>query len=422
MPNDCGFHRQVEAHLPWNFAVNVVDITFIMFGLNLVSRATVMPLLVSRLTSSKIAIGLIPAIYSLGYYLPQLLTANFAERLPLKKPFVMLLGGLGERFPYLLIGLAVWWLAGPSPVVALAALFLLLATSAASNGVATPAWFDMIAKVIPVDRRGLWSGVGHSLGALLGIAGAALAGRILAESSFPRNFGLCFILAFVAMAISWVGLALNREPESPTLKPRTGLGRYLRQLPAILRRDSNYVRFLIGRSVANLGGMAAGFFVVYGDERFALGGREVGSLTAVLVGAQAAMNLLWGTVGDRSGHKAVLCGAAFSMALAATVARIAASPAWLLATFALLGISMAGDSVSGMNIILEFCIPEDRPTYIALTNSLLAPVTALGPLLGGWLAGGVGYEGMFVAALLVAALGGTLLALGVREPRRSAGS
>jgi hypothetical protein len=34
---------------------------------------------------------------------------------------------------------------------------------------------------------------------------------------------------------------------------------------------------------------------------------------------------------------------------------------------------MSADSVSRMNIILEFCAPEDQPTYIGLTNTLLAP-------------------------------------------------
>lgn len=417
MTDETDFHRQVEAHFPWNFAVNVIDIVFIMFGMSLISRATVMPLLVSRLTPSKMAIGLIPAIYSLGYYLPQLLTANFAEGLRRKKPFVMLVGGLGERLPYLFTGLAVWWLAEPAPAAALVALFLLLATSAVSNGVATPAWFDMVAKVIPVRRRGLYSGLGHSLGALLGVVGAMLAGWILADRPYPRNFGLCFSLAFAAMVISWVGLALNREPESPTVKARTSLGHYLGQLPTVLRRDRNYARFLVSRSIANLGGMAGGFFMVYGASRFAIGGKEVGTLTAVLVGSQAVMNLLWGMVGDRRGHKAVLCGAAFSMALAAIATRMASSAAWLLATFALLGASMAGDSISGMNIILEFCAPEDRPTYIGLTNTLLAPVRSLAPLLGGWLAIGVGYKGMFTVALLVTTLGGTLLALWVQEPR-----
>jgi hypothetical protein len=74
------------------------------------------------------------------------------------------------------MGLVVLWLAVPAPAVALALFFLLLATTAASNGTATPAWFSMIGKVIPVDRRGLWSGLARSLGALLGIAGGALSG------------------------------------------------------------------------------------------------------------------------------------------------------------------------------------------------------------------------------------------------------
>jgi MFS family permease len=417
MVNATDFNRQVEANFPWNFAVNTLDIAFYMFGVNLVSQATIMPLLVSELTTSKVVIGLIPATYSLGFLLPQLLTASFAEGLRRKKPFVMLLGGLGERGPYLLIGLIMWWLAEPAPAVALTALFLLLATSAASGGTATPAWFDLIAKVIPVRRRGLWFGVGSSLGAFLGMAGATLAGRILADWPFPRNFGLCFMLAFVALVISWVGLALNREPESLTVKPRTSLGHYLQQLPNVLRQDRNYVRFLISRSVANLGGMAAGFFMVYGKENIEGALEQVGILTAILVGSQAVMNLLWGVVGDRRGHKVVLCGAAFAMALAATVTWIVSSPAWLWATFALLGISMSADSVSGMNIILEFCAPEDRPTYIGLTNTLLAPARTLAPLVGGWLATWAGYRGMFVVALLISILGGVLLALWVREPR-----
>ena len=45
----------------WNFSVNVLDIVFIVLGFSLISRDTVMPTLVSELTDSKLAIGLIPA-------------------------------------------------------------------------------------------------------------------------------------------------------------------------------------------------------------------------------------------------------------------------------------------------------------------------------------------------------------------------
>jgi MFS family permease len=408
--------RQVEASLPWNFGVNLVDAIFYSLGLNLVSQATIMPLLVSELTPSKIAIGLIPATYNLSYLLPQILTANYSGRLRRQKPYVLLWGSLGERVPYLLIGLVVWWLARPAPVLTLVAFFLLWATTAASNGIVTPAWYSMIAKVIPVHRRGLWSGLGRSLGALLGIAGAVLAERILVGRPYPSNYALCFLLAFASVSISFVGLALNREPESPTVKPHTSQRHYLRQLPALLRRDGNYARFLIGRTVANLGTMAGGFFMVYGKESIPGALEQVGTLTAILVGSQAVMNLLWGVVADRRGHKVVLCGAALFMALAAAAAWVARTPAWMWATFALLGASMSAQAVSHMNIILEFCAPEDRPTYIGLTNTLLAP-GMVAPVLGGWLATWAGYGGLFLVAMAVSLLGVLLLAFWVREPR-----
>ena len=66
---------------PWNFSVNLSDIIFITLGLSLISRDTVLPVLISQLTDSKFAIGLLPAIASLGFYLPQLFAASFTEGL-----------------------------------------------------------------------------------------------------------------------------------------------------------------------------------------------------------------------------------------------------------------------------------------------------------------------------------------------------
>jgi hypothetical protein len=54
-----------------------------------------------------------------------------------------------------------------------------------------------------------------------------------------------------------------------------------------------------------------------------------------------------------------------------------------------------------------------------LTNTLLAPVKTLAPLLGGWLATWAGYQKMFVVDLIVAVLDGRPLSLRVREPRHS---
>jgi MFS family permease len=220
------------------------------------------------------------------------------------------------------------------------------------------------------------------------------------------------------VAISWLGLAANREPPSPTVKPRSSLGAYLRRLPGVLRRDPNYVRFLIASSAANLGAMAGGFYMVYGKENVPGALAQVGTLTAALVGTQAAANLGWGLLADRRGHKAVLVASALGMALTAGVAWGTRSFAWLAVLFVLYGLSLSASMVSRMTIILEFCEPEDRPTYIGLSSTLLAPTRALGPVLGGWLATLAGYREMFLVALALSLIGGLMLLVWVREPRR----
>ena len=409
----------VEKNYPWNFTVNALDISFFVLAMNMVSQATILPLLVSQLTDSKLAVGLIPAVYSLGFLLPQLFTASYAESLRRKKPFIVLWSAIGERAPYLLIALSLFLFAQSAPLLALALLYINLLITSGTGGALNPAWYDMIAKVIPLKRRGIWMGVGSGGGAFMGIAGAALAGWFLTHFEYPLQYVMCFLAAGVFQYISWGWLALNREPESETVKEHTGLRDYFKKLPGVLRRDHNYLAFLVTRSVMNLGTVASGFYIVYGSEKFGLTGAQVGGFTAVLVGAQALLNLLLGMVGDRFGHKIVLTVGATTLALAALTALLAPGPAAMWLIFVLLGAAAAADSVAGFSIIVEFGAPEDRPTYIGLTNTLLAPARTLSPILGGWLAASLGYHWLFGAALAAAAGAALLLITWLKDPRHA---
>lgn len=405
----------------WNFSVNVLDIVFIVLGFSLISRDTVMPTLVSELTDSKLAIGLIPAIFTLGFYFPQLFSANFSEGLVYKKPFLMLLSSFGERLPYLLIGIVIWLFAVPMPALALGLFFLCLAVASFAAGYGTPAWYDMIAKVIPVRYRGIWSGMGHGVGALLGAAGALLiVGPVLAGFPYPTNFALLFVLAFFAMAASWVMLALNREPPSTEVKQNIPITRYFSQLPAVLRANANYRRYVISRGIVLFGTMAGSFYIIYGREELGVTMDEIGYLTLILTISTFAMNLIWGLMADRFGHKTILCIAGAILACTAASALLAPSERWLTLTFVLLGAYVAADTVSSLNIILEFCAPADRPTYIGLTNTLLAPLFAFAPIIGGLVATAFGFPALFGLAFVAAVIGTLMLTFWVREPRHAA--
>ena len=162
--------------------------------------------------------------------------------------------------------------------------------------------------------------------------------------------------------------------------------------------------------------MGVGFFIVFGNERFQLSGADVGLLTAILIGSQAAMQLLLGWLADKRGHKANLTVSGFALASAAVLAMGATDLAGLMPAFVLLGVGLASDHVSRLNIILEFAAPEDQPTFIGLTNTLLAPVVFLAPILGGWLAD-FGFETLFILMAVCGLAGGMLLFTWVKEPR-----
>lgn len=407
----------VARNFPWNFSVNLIDITFITLAFSVISRETITPLLVSNLTDSKIAIGLVPAIFSISFYLPQLFAANHAERLKRKLPFVMLIGGVLERVPYLFVGIAILLFAESAPILALLCLYLVIGLGAFGAGVATPAWFSMIGKVLPVNRRGIFFGLSSGLGTLMGIIGAYFVGVILDDFGYPQNFATLFLIAAVFMGISWIGLALNREPESPVVKKQISQRRYFKQLPGILRGNHNYRRFLLSYCISRLSLMGTSFFIVYGNENFSLSGADVALLTAVLIGSEAVMQLALGWLGDRRGHKLNLMISGFAIALAALVAIAASDLISLIPAFVLLGAALASDRISHLNIVLEFAVPEDQPTFIGLTNTLLAPVTFFAPILGGWVATSFGYDSLFNLTLLCGVAGGALLALWVKEPR-----
>jgi MFS family permease len=406
-------------HYRRNFIVNMLDGAVFELGMSFVSTTTILPVYVSHLTSSQLLIGLVSAIAELGWFLPQIFTAPFVEGMSRKKPLVVGLGAI-ERLPYLLMAIGVWVLAGAPADVVLIVFFVLLTARALSSGLVGTAWQDLIAKVIPVRRRGRFFAATNMFGGVLGVGSAIVVERILHELPYPNSFALCFLLGFVAVAISWVFLTMTIEQaEVPELRDRSGLA-YWRRLPRILRDDLNFSRFLAAMALSYLGWMASGFLAVYAIGQFHLGDEQAAVFTAILLASSTVSNIVWGYVGDRWGHRLVLIVAGAFAVLGLALAIVANSLEAFYGVFVLSGVASAGLILADLSIILEFSSPTDRPTYIGLTRSLLAPFIGFAPLIGGWVASLIGYRGMFAVALAFTAAGAATLAWLVEEPRRRA--
>ena len=415
---DTAVQQEIERNYRWNFTVNAVDGATFGFGMSFFSAAIILPLFVSHFTNNPLIIGLISFLGMGGIFLPQLFTANAVERAPLKKYFPVTLGFFLERLPVLFIPPLVFFLATSQPVLTLVLFFVLYTWQNVGVGVILVGWQDMIAKVIPVDRRGRFFGIANFIGNGAGILGALAVPLILSKYSFPLGYVVCFSITALLFFISWVALSLTREPYVINTKPALSQQDYLRSLPQIVRADRNFRMYLLSQVIFAVSGMATGFLVVYSAKTWNLPDAVAsGFMIAMQVGLTLAF-LLFGFLSDREGHKMSLEICWLIRVLVLVLAIIARSSWWFYVIFFLSGAVNAGTFISGISIIYEFTTPENRPTYIGLANTIPGIVMSVSPLIGGWLAGVLNYRWMFILSAGVGLVGWVLLRFTVHEPRK----
>jgi MFS family permease len=408
---------EIERHYRHNFIVNVLDGTNFWLGYSFIAPSVILPIYVSHFTANTLIIGLVTVVSSTGYFFPQLFTANWVEQLPLKKIVPVNLGFFLERMPIFLLAPSAL-LALSSPSLALLLFLLLFTWHCFGSGTVAVAWQDMIAKVIPIARRGRFMGITNFGGTATGVIGAVVAAWLLNRYVFPYGYIACFGLASIFIFISWVFLALNREPPVVTRQSVISRQEYWRKLPAVLRGDKNFQRFILSQAVINLGGMAWGFLAVYAARKWGLSDGTVGGYTAAMLVGQAAANLLFGLVADRKGYKLVIEISIILGILTLLLTILAPIPEWFYLVFVLRGASAAGFMLAIL-FVFEFTTPEQRPTYIGLSNTISGISSGIAPILGGWLAAVSGYHWLFLAAIIASIVGYALMQWFVKDPRHT---
>lgn len=403
----------------WNYTVMGLDISFFVLALSFASTYGILPLFVSHLADSNLALGAIPALRAAAL-LPPIFVAGLIERLPRKKPFVVWVT-LVERLPYLALAIATPLLATTHPATLLWLLYALIAMTIFAAGVATPAWIDLLARMLPNDWRGRFFGLSSALGGLLGVAGSAGAAILLGRYDWVTGVALCFAAAFACLTISFGFILLGREPSAGASVASPQSANPWRRLPGVLRGDRNLRHYLTALVLITAAGTTAAFYIVDAKRALGLSDGAAGLYATALLASSTAGSLLWGYVGDHAGHKRVILGGAVCTGLAPLAALAAREPRWGALVyglaFVLAGLATSGLQLAALTFIMDLAPADQRPTYIGLANVIQAPAAFAAPLLGAALADARGYPPLFVLTALLGLVGAALIARFVRDPR-----
>jgi MFS family permease len=415
LPDPEAFARR---HVRHNVLVLGADFGLFFVGLSFASQTTILPAFAEHLGAPNLLIGAIPAVMTAGWHLPSLFTAGHTETLRRKLPFVLRYT-LWERVPFLVLAVDAFFLARPAPGLALAVLLVMLLVLSGAGGVLMPAWMDIVGRAVPRSMRGRFFAVANVVANVGGLLGSLGTGYFLAAFGAPASYGLCFLAATLFVMLSYLALALTREPPAAGAAPAVPLWTYLGRVPDLLRRDRNLSWFLLARAFGVIGTMASGFYTVYALRAYAAPPWQVAVFTAAFLAGDTAGSLALGWLADRAGHRLVLIAGVLAAAAANLVALSAPTLEVFTAVFALHGVQVAVIMVSGLNVLLEFApAVGEQPTYVGLGTTLVAPIASGAPLLAALIVDGLGFRSLFAAAA-----GGCLVSLGlflglVRDPRQ----
>ncbi len=395
-----------------------MDGALFALGLSFVSQQTVLPVFVRKIGGGNIAVGMIPVIWTFGFNFTQIFIAAHAQREHRKKA-LLLKTAMIQRIPWLLLAVLsfiVFPRVGTG--VALLIFFVVFALAAMGGGINLPVWFDLLAHVTPMKRRGRLFAVRTVFGSMLGMLGGATAAGVLSVLSYPASYALLSLLAFCGMMLSYLSLTLIESPEFVPASPGGPRWSDRSLIRRMLHTPGNYRRFLVGDALLISSGMANAFFAVYALDKFHLPDAYAGTFTIIMAGSMILGSLAFGTAADKLGHKINMFFAGCSTFLACVVALLAPTVEVYGVVFILTSASVTLMGISRLPLLAELCTAEERPAYVAVSNMLTSPFVLAG-ILGGWMADHVGFPPVFMTAGMIAALALLWWLTMVEEPRNN---
>ena len=422
------YEKFVWDNLPRNFAGHFLHGMMGMTGFRLFNAPTFLPAYLHLISGSNFVVGLGQSLQQLGGVVSPVIGATHIEHRRKVLPVAVLMGTL-MRIQILGVAVVGFVLHGyPLLIATLAFLFLL----GLFSGPQQVAFQLLLAKVIPIVRRGRLQALRNVTGGAIAAGLAYVAGRYLIQGKvFGNGYATTFLLAFLLTSLGLTALRLlMREPLPPTIRAKSRVVDRVREFPALLTQDRGFMFFMIAQTLATAGRVAAPFYILYAGHSMALDGKNLGLVSLAFLGADTVTNLAWGLAGDRFGFRSTFI--ACLMVWIGATALLMAAPAMagfhplglalgvhamIFVAFFGLGAAQSGFLMSSQTMVLEFGARDDMAMRLALSSTAQGAMSAIGPLAGGMIAVSFGYQLLFGVSigLLIAAL--VVLAGFVQEPR-----
>ena len=350
------------------------------FAWAFISGSTILPLFVSKLTSSSILVGLASTLEAVGWALPQMpvaaVTLHQKNQIPLYIKAAFLRGAA-----FLLLAILVFFSKAGNPSYLLIIFFFLFSIYAFGGGVSGVSFMDVVGKTIPQNKRGSFFGMRMFFGGGLAALAGILIERILRVYHFPKNFGILFLIAAVIIIFALLSFSLVKEPSVKDRSQRRKFRENLRLGFEIFKRDKRF-RMLFWTRVG-IGSYVVGlpFYIIFAKKFLSIPTSTAGLFLSVQMVGYLSSNILWGRLSNNKSNRLVLVLSAICSAIPPFLLLLnlpTKIPIYVYgAIFFFLGATMSGMDMGYTNYLLEIAPEEKRLIYVGFLNSIVGPTVLL---------------------------------------------
>lgn len=383
----------------------MVDNLFFNLAMSIMGPTTVIPDFIRHLTNSEVLIGLSSSLFSAGWALPQLLVARFIVRFEHKK-WLFVGPNIPVRMVILVFGILIMLLGKDHPQAILIAFFICYGIAALGDGIVGVPWAVLAGTSLNNRWRARVFGLTTAITGVVMLGISPLIGVALSSAgpAFPNNYALIFGAAGFLFVLSIIpGVFIRELPGGKVAERTPSMAEFLPSLGHVLRTDLPFRAMMVARMLTSLFMMASPFYIGFATVQLGLSSsvavpmllamQTVGSLTGALIytwlGARSNLSFI----------RLALGVAAFLPVSAILAAMIGPLPLYL--GFLVSGI-MSGNIFMGYyNWVITYATPDQRPIYMGLFNTVVAVFSLISPLIGGTIAQEIGYEVLFLVALVM---------------------
>ncbi|MCB2295925.1 MFS transporter [Clostridium algoriphilum] len=365
---------------------------------------TVLPSLISNLTSNTVAFG---GMYSIMLGAPlvfNLIFSGYLQRFPLKRKF-LLIGIYTRSVSFLGMAAVTLIFAKSNPQVALVSLYFITFLFSISGGFASIAYSDIVGKLLTSEKRGglyaarqFFSGIAALLGGFF-IAWVFKPGNL----AYPMNYAIGFIIGAIGLMIGGMGFWGLKEPPSEIKKEDLVIkNNFVSNMVEILKADRPFLKFILIENITSFSLMILPFYMVFIKNSFSNYMDYLGVFVIAQVVGGITSNFLWPFVSRKFGSKSVVKLCIFMGSMIPVIALLInpLGPIWYILVFLLLGFITSGRNIGFEPYLLDIAPNEKRTIYLGIRGSLNLLVVLL-PLAGGIFINILGYYMTFGLVSLI---------------------